>query len=64
MRRFTADEEGMKEYNGIVQRLSRLRFEYDNTMQQLAAWEQAHGEEIPDPAAPEPEASSEEQPPQ
>ena len=50
MRTFTANENEMKEYNGIVQRLARLQYEYDNAMQQLAAWEQAHG--VEDPEAP------------
>ena len=53
MRTFTADENEMKEYNGIVQRLARLQYEYDIAMQQLAAWEQAHGEEIPEAPAEE-----------
>ena len=53
MRRFTADENELREYNGIVQRIARLRYEYDAAMAQLAAWEQAHGEEIPEAPAEE-----------
>ena len=46
MRKFTADENELREYNGIVQRIARIRYEHDLAMQQLAEWEQAHGEEI------------------
>lgn len=62
MRKFTADENELREYNGIVQRIARIRYEYDLAMQQLAEWEQAHGTEIPEkPAA---EGPSEDQPTQ
>ena len=48
MRKYTADENEMKEYNGIVQRIARIQYEYDKAMQDLGAWEQAHCTEIPD----------------
>ena len=45
--RYEADEEGMKEYSAIVQRIAYLDYEKNQLIAKLGEWEKAH--EITEP---------------
>ena len=45
--RYEADEEGMKQYSAIVQRIAYLDYEKNQLIAKLSEWEKAH--EITEP---------------
>ena len=48
MRRFVANEDEMKQYSEIIQRLAFINMQRDQVVLELSQWEKMHAEEIPD----------------
>ena len=48
MRKFVANENDMKQYTEIIQRLAFINMQRNQVVLELSQWEKAHAEEFPD----------------
>ena len=51
---YTADDEAMREYSAIVQRIAYLDYQRNELVERLKAWEKSHGAEQTEETAEEP----------